>query len=62
MFAEIYPVTAVEVYPATIGRFTEELGELAEALRAAPVAPGYFLSEGADVFAWLMHLQNLIHS
>jgi hypothetical protein len=62
MFAAIYPVTATEDYPATIGRFTEELGELAEALRISPVAPGYFLSEAADVFAWLMHLQNLIHS
>jgi hypothetical protein len=62
MFAEIYPVTAVEDYPATVGRFTEELGELAEALRVWPIAPGYFLSEAADVFAWLMHLQNLIHS
>ena len=48
--------------PATFARFTEELGELAEALRVFPVAPGYFLSEAADVFAWLMHLQNLLHS
>jgi hypothetical protein len=62
MFAGIYPVTATEDYPATVGRFTEELGELAEALRVSPIAPGYFLSEAADVFAWLMHLQNLIHS
>jgi hypothetical protein len=62
MFAAIYPVTATEDYPATVGRFTEELGELAEALRVSPIAPGYFLSEAADVFAWLMHLQNLIHS
>ena len=62
MFADIYPVTATEEYPATVSRFTEELGELAEALRVSPIAPGYFLSEAADVFAWLMHLQNLIHS
>lgn len=62
MFADIYPVTATEDYPATVSRFTEELGELAEALRVSPIAPGYFLSEAADVFAWLMHLQNLIHS
>jgi len=62
MFAEIYPVTETEDYPATVSRFTEELGELAEALRVSPIAPGYFLSEAADVFAWLMHLQNLIHS
>jgi NAD-dependent dihydropyrimidine dehydrogenase PreA subunit len=38
----------------------EELGELAEAIRILPAAPGYFLSEAADVFAWLMHAQNLI--
>src|SRR5438445_10571729 len=25
-----------------------------------PAAPGYFLSEAADVFAWLMKLNNLI--
>jgi hypothetical protein len=62
MFAGIYPISPVEDYPAAIGRFTEELGELAEALRVWPIAPGYFLSEAADVFAWLMHLQNLIHS
>jgi NTP pyrophosphatase (non-canonical NTP hydrolase) len=62
MFAKIYPVSGQEDYPATIGRFTEELGELSEALRVFPVAPGYFLSEAADVFAWLMHLQNLIHT
>lgn len=62
MFSEIYPVSATEDYPATVGRFTEELGELAEALRVAAVAPGYFLSEASDVFAWLMHLQNLIHT
>lgn len=62
MFSEIYPISSVEDYPATIGRFTEELGELAEALRVWPIEPGYFLSEAADVFAWLMHLQNLIHT
>jgi hypothetical protein len=62
MFSRIYPVTATETYSATIGRFTEELGELSETLRVFPVAPGYFLSEAADVFAWLMHLQNLIHT
>ncbi len=60
MFGKIYTVSAVEDYPATFARFTEELGELAEALRVFNVAPGYFLSEAADVFAWLMHLQNLI--
>lgn len=24
------------------------------------VEPGYFVSEASDVFAWLMHLQNLV--
>jgi hypothetical protein len=60
MFGVLYPVTQTESYPPTFGRFTEELGELAEALRVFPVAPGYFLSEAADVFAWLMHLQQLV--
>jgi NTP pyrophosphatase (non-canonical NTP hydrolase) len=62
MFTGIYPVNATEGYPATFARFAEELGELAEALRVFPLAPGYCLSEAADVFAWLMHLQGLIHS
>jgi hypothetical protein len=36
------------------------LGELAEAIRVFQAAPGYFLSEAADVFAWLMHIQNIV--
>jgi len=60
MFGEIYPTNQTEEYAATFARFTEELGELAEAIRVFPIAPGYFLSEASDVFAWLMHLQNLI--
>jgi NTP pyrophosphatase (non-canonical NTP hydrolase) len=60
MFEEIYPAQGTETYAPTFSRFTEELGELAEALRVFPVAPGYFLSEATDVFAWLMHIQNLI--
>jgi hypothetical protein len=43
-------------------RFTEELGELSEALRVSSITPGYFLSEASDVFAWLMNLQNVYHS
>jgi hypothetical protein len=35
------------------------LSELAEAVRVFKVSPYYFVSEGADVFAWLMKLQNL---
>lgn len=61
MFAEIYPVVGLEEFPATFARFSEELGELAEALRVFPIAPGYFLSEASDVFAWLMHLQLLVY-
>jgi hypothetical protein len=38
---------------------TEELGETA-ALRIFPAAPAYFLSEAADVFARLMHVQNIV--
>ncbi len=60
MFQEIYPAQGTETYAPTFSRFTEELGELAEAIRVFPVAPGYFLSEASDVFAWLMHLENLI--
>ena len=57
MFGDIYPASQTEDYKMTFARFTEELGELGEALRVSPVAPGYFLSEASDVFAWLMHLQ-----
>jgi len=60
MFFGIYPITKGEKYPAIFGRFAEELGEIAETLRVAPAAPGYFLSEAADFFAWFMHLQNRI--
>ena len=60
MFGTIYPAADTEQYPATFGRLCEELGELAEAMRVFPVAPGYFLSEAADVFAWLMHLHAVV--
>jgi pyrimidine deaminase RibD-like protein len=60
MFSTVYPAQQTEDYGATFARLTEELGELAEALRIFPAAPGYFLSEASDVFAWLMHVQNLI--
>jgi len=59
MFADIYPPGQTETYEMIFGRFTEELGELAEAVRVGPVVPGYFLSEAADVFAWLMKLINV---
>jgi pyrimidine deaminase RibD-like protein/NTP pyrophosphatase (non-canonical NTP hydrolase) len=60
MFAQVYPTFQGEGYGPTFARLMEELGELAEAVRVFPEAPGYFLSEAADVFAWLMHVQNLI--
>jgi pyrimidine deaminase RibD-like protein/NTP pyrophosphatase (non-canonical NTP hydrolase) len=60
MFAIIYPVQQTEDFGASFARLAEELGELAEALRIFSAVPGYFLSEAADVFAWLMHIQNLI--
>jgi pyrimidine deaminase RibD-like protein/NTP pyrophosphatase (non-canonical NTP hydrolase) len=60
MFSAIYPVQQTEEYASTFARCTEELGELAEALRVFPEAPDYFLNEAADVFAWLMHMRNLI--
>jgi pyrimidine deaminase RibD-like protein/NTP pyrophosphatase (non-canonical NTP hydrolase) len=60
MFAAIYPVHDAERYGWTFARLTEELGELAEAVRIFDQAHGYFCNEAADVFAWLMHIQNLI--
>lgn len=60
MFSEIYPVQQTEEFGPTFARLVEELGELAEALRVFRAAPGYFLSEAADLFAWLMHVQNII--
>ena len=59
MFTDLYPCGDTDSYESTFARFTEEIGEMSEALRAFPVAPGYFLSEAADMFAWLMHLHAL---
>jgi NTP pyrophosphatase (non-canonical NTP hydrolase) len=59
MFGKIYLVQQVEPYYMTFARLSEELGELGEALRVVPIARRYFYNEAADVFAWLMHLQNL---
>lgn len=60
MFFQIYQVNGNEDYSFVFGKLTEEMGELAETLRISQIAPGYFISEASDVFAWLMHLQNLI--
>ena len=56
MFTTIYPVQQTETYERVFARFSEELGELAEATRLFQIAPGYFFSEASDFFAWLMHL------
>lgn len=58
MFARIYPVSSTESMQVVFARLTEELGELAEAVRVREVAPAYFISEAADVFAWLMRVQT----
>lgn len=60
MFYSIYQAHLTEGYGATFARLAEELGELAEALRLFTAVPGYFLNEAADLFAWLMHIQNMI--
>jgi len=60
MFGTIYPVQQVGSLGAIFGRLAEELGELAEAVRVFPAEPGYFLSEAADVFAWLMQVENTL--
>ena len=58
MFNRIYDPGVNSGYERIFARFTEELGELAETIRVFPLAPGYFLSEASDVFAWLCHLFN----
>jgi pyrimidine deaminase RibD-like protein len=60
MFATIYPIQQGEGFGPAFARLAEELGELAEAVRVFRHQPGYFLSEAADVFAWLMRIRNLL--
>lgn len=60
MFQDIYPARSAAEYGEAFARLSEELGELAEAVRVFPAEPGYFLSEAADVFAWLMKVKNII--
>ena len=60
MFAHIYEPSQGLDGGAIFARLSEELGEMAEAIRVFPESPGYFLSEAADVFAWLMAVQNWI--
>lgn len=59
MFRQTYPVHQNEQYGPSFARLSEELGELAEAVRLFEDEPQYFLSEAADVFAWLMHIENI---
>lgn len=59
MFYDIYPVTQGETFEVVFARLAEELGELAECVRVMDIVPTTFLSEAADVFAWLMKLANL---
>jgi len=58
MFHKIYPVVRTESMQMVFARLAEEMGELAEALRVREIAPAYYISEAADVFAWLMRVQT----
>jgi pyrimidine deaminase RibD-like protein/NTP pyrophosphatase (non-canonical NTP hydrolase) len=60
MFRNIYKPHHKPEFDSSFARLAEELGELAEAVRVFLAAPGYFVSEAADVFAWLMNIQNNI--
>lgn len=60
MFRTIYKQPVKPDFETALARLAEELGEFAEAIRVFPFAPGYVLSEAADVFAWLMNIQNNI--
>jgi NTP pyrophosphatase (non-canonical NTP hydrolase) len=58
-FESIYPTPLSETHSYAVGRLVEEMGELAESIRTYAVAQGHFLSEAADVFAWIMKIQNI---
>lgn len=58
MFQRIYPRHDGTDHETNISRLAEEMGELAEAVRALPLAPQYFIAEAPDVFAWLMGFAN----
>jgi len=60
MFQRIYPASPGENFGHSFARLMEEIGELSEAVRVFSSEPGYFLSEAADVFAWTMHVQNIM--
>jgi pyrimidine deaminase RibD-like protein len=50
MFREIYPKTAASPLGAIYAHLSEELGELAEAIRAFDIVPGLFLNEASCAF------------
>ena len=54
MFREIYPETSHSSEDYLYNRLHGEIGELAEAVRTFDYAPGLFLNEAPDVFAWLL--------
>jgi pyrimidine deaminase RibD-like protein/NTP pyrophosphatase (non-canonical NTP hydrolase) len=58
MFREIYPGTLAFPAGRIYAHLSEELGELAEAIRVFEFVPGLFLNEAPDVFAWILQIQN----
>lgn len=61
MFNNIYPASRTEDMKVSLLRLDgEEMAELAEAVRYREISPGKLLGEVADVFAWLMKIQNLL--
>ena len=60
MFRTIYPPSSIGRREISFARMTEELGELAEAVRVFTIEPSYFISEAADLFAWLMQFHNSV--
>jgi NTP pyrophosphatase (non-canonical NTP hydrolase) len=62
MYDVIYPRSDSTSHEKNFSRLAEELGELAEGIRVLPIARTYFLSEAADVFAWLMGEANQMDS
>lgn len=59
MFARIYPVTDYEDLGYASRRLGEELGELAESVRAREANRGHFYNEAADIFAWLLRVKSV---
>jgi NTP pyrophosphatase (non-canonical NTP hydrolase) len=62
MYDVVYPRSDQTTHERNFSRLAEELGELAEGIRVLPIARTYFLSEVADVFAWLMGEANQMDS